>query len=392
MKKVVGWTGRYILPVFLLLGALYGARRLVASRPEAMRQEAQDRVTPVDFVHPVRTNHIVRVEAMGHVVPASSIEVRAQVGGRLVALHPDFELGGRIPAGEVLASIEREDYEAVLAEAESAYAQSVLAEALELQRQAIAKEELAQEGTVLPDGLGRAIALREPQVEAAKRSRAAAAAAVERARRNLERTEVRLPFEALVLHKNVDAGSVLAPQASLGEVAAIDRFHIEAVLAQTLFRWLPSFDREGRFEGRPATEIGIAQGSETVWRVGHLSRLVGDMRGNMARVLVVVEEPLAAGETPILLGSYVTLRIPGVTLEGIWAIPRRALREDGSVLVAGEGERLVIRAPEVIRTTREYAFFHDGFEESDRVIITAVSAAVPDMQVRIMSDAEGDDE
>ena len=392
MKKIVGWAGRYVLPVLLLLGAFYGSRRLVASRPEAMRQPAQDRVMPVEVVLPVRTNHTVMVEAMGHVVPASGVDVRAQVGGRVTTLHADFEVGGRIPADAVLASIEREDYEAALIEAESAYAQSVLAEAMELQRQAIAKEELQQEGVVLPDGPGRSIAMREPQVEAARRSRAAAAAAVERARRNLARTDISVPFDAVVLRKSVDAGSVLAPQAVLGEVAALDRFHVEAVLPQKSFQWLPAVDAEGRFAGRPEVQVGIAQGATTTWRTGYLSRLIGDMRGNMARILVVVENPLDTSEAPLLLGSYVTIRIPGIELADVWAIPRRALREDGAVLLADDHDRLVIRHPDVARTTPAFALIRNGLEAEDRVITTALSASVPDMQLRIVSSAEDDHE
>jgi len=392
MKKIVGWTGRYVVPVLLLAGAFYGSRRLIASRPEAMRQQARARVMPVEVVLPKLTNHTVHVDAMGHVVPASSVEVRVQVGGRIVSIHEGFEMGGRVMAGSVLAQIERDDYEAALIEAESAYAQSVLAEAMELQRQTIAKEELQQEGTDLPEGPGRAIALREPQVEAVRRSRAAAAAAVERSRRNLGRTEVRVPFDAVIMRKVVDAGSVLAPQAVLGEIAAVDRFHVEAVLAPKSLAWLPPMDAEGRFEGLPCVEVGISQGPNTIWREGRLSRLMGDMRGNMARLLVVVEQPLDTTNAPLLLGSYVRVRIPGKEIRDVWSIPRRALREDGSVLVADAENRLTIRYPEVVRTTPEVALIRKGLAAEDRVITTALSAAVPDMPLEILTDAEGGNE
>ncbi len=392
MEKVIGWTGRYVVPVLILVGAFYGARLLIASRPEAMRQQAQDRVVPVEIVHPVRTNHTVTVEAMGRVVPASRVEVRAQVGGRVTVLHDDFEVGGRIPADVVLANIERDDYEAALIEAESTYAQRVLAEALELQRQTIARDELEQEGVVLPDGPGRAIALREPQVEAARRSRAAAAAAVERARRDLDRTSIRVPFDAVVLRKMADAGSVLTPQAVIGEVAARDRFHVEAVIPHKALQWLPAVDAEGRFAGQPVTKVGVELGRSTVWRPGYLSRLIGDMRGNMVRILVVVEDPLDTSEAPVLLGSYVPLRIPGIELQNMWAIPRRAVREDGSVLLADADERLASLTLDIVRSTPEVALLREGLAVDDRVITTALSAAVPGMQLRVMSDTEDDNE
>ncbi len=384
MKKIAGLVGRYVLPVLLLAGAFYGSRRLVASRPEAVRQQARARVMPVEVVLPVITNHTVVVEAMGQVVPANRIEVRTQVGGRVVHMHADFEVGGRLPAHARLAEIAREDYEAAVVEAESAYAQSRLVETVELQRQAIAREELLQEGSELPAGPGRAVALREPQVEAARHGRAAAAAGVERARRNLARTQLSVPFDAVVLHKTTDEGSVLAPHAVLGEVAGLDRFHVEAVLPPQSLGWLPAPHADGVFAGRPEVAVGVVRGADTVWRAGHLSRLAADMRGNMARLVVVVEDPLASDTAPLLLGAFVPLRIPGRTLHEVLAIPRRALREDGSVLLADADDRLEVRFPEVLRTTPEVALIGRGLDAGDRVITTSVSAAAPQMALKIL--------
>ncbi len=386
MKKIVGWTGRYLLPLFLLLGAFYGSRRLIASRPEAVRQQAQDRVVPVEVVAPFQTNHTIQIEAMGQVVPASRVEVRFQVGGLVVETHEDFEVGGRIPAGTVLAKLERDDYEAALVEAESTYAERSLAEALERQRQAIAKEELRQEGADLAEGPGRDIAMRIPQVEAARRSRAAAAAGVERARRDLDRTAVRLPFDAVVLRKAIDEGSVLGPNAMIGEVAAVNRFHVEAVVPPQSLAWLPELDRDGRFAERPDVDVGMAKGPDTAWRSGYLSRLVGDMRGSMARLLIVVENPLDATEAPLLLDSHVKLRIPGKEIRDVWAIPRRAFRDDGSVLLATAENTLAIVEPEVVWKSRDMVYVSDGLTSDDRVITTTLAAAVPDMAIEVVDD------
>jgi RND family efflux transporter MFP subunit len=389
MKKIVGWTDRYVLPLLVLAGAFYGSRRLIASRPEAVREQARSRVVAVEVVYPLVTNHVVMVEALGKVVAAKHVDVRAQVGGRIIALHRDFEVGGRLRAGDVLVEMEREDYEAALAEAESAYAQAVLVEAMELQRQTIARQELQQDGTVLDEGPGRAIALREPQVEAARRSRAAAAAAVARARRNLDRTRIQVPFDAVVLRKTVDLGSVLAPQSSLAELASLDRLHVEAVLPPRALGWLPGLAADGHFAGRPAVNVGVEQGTDTVWHAGYLSRLVGDLRGNMARVMVVVEPRDPANAAPLLLGSFVQVRIAGNVITDVLAIPRRALREDGSVLLANEESGLVVLHPDVAWTTQDTAFLRSGLNPGDRVITTPLSAAVPGMplDVRVSTEA-----
>jgi len=382
MQKMASWMSRYVIPLLLLLAAFYGARRLVASRPEAQRQVPAARVVPVEITYPILTNYTVIVEAMGQVVPARRVEIRAQVGGRVERVHADFEIGGQLPAQAVLASIERADYEAALVAAESAYAQAQLAETLELQRQAIAREELLREGSLLPEGPGRAVALREPQVEAALRARAATEAAVAQARRNLDRSDLRVPFDAVVLQKMVDVGAIVAPQTVLGVVAAVDAFHIEAVVPPQSLGWLPRPQEDGVFEGKPTVRIGITHGHATIWRDGYLMRLAADMRGSMARLVAVVEEPLSFEHAPVLLDGLVALRIPGKTLSNVLAIPRRALREDGSVLLADAEDRLASCFPEVLHQTPDIVLIGAGLAPGARVITTALQAAVPGMSLR----------
>lgn len=61
-----------------------------------------------------------------------------------------------------------------------------------------------------------ALVLREPQLESAKARVAAAEVAIAQAQLDLERTQVRTPFAALVLERSVSAGSQVSEGQALG--------------------------------------------------------------------------------------------------------------------------------------------------------------------------------
>jgi len=381
---------RYVLPVVILGAAVLGARALVASKPEAARQDPGEQAVTVSTLVPVLTNHVVQVQAMGNVVPARRVELRAQVGGRVVQRHPALEVGGRVLAGEVLVEIEREDYEAALAEAHAALAQAQLNEALESQRQAVATDEWRQSGQENADPAGMAIALREPYVEAARRTAAAAAAAAERAARNLDRTQIKAPFDAVVLNAQVETGSVLAPQLVIALLAATDTFHVEAALPVSSLDWIGPAPG-GVFKTPASVKVMIMSDvRDTVLCEGRVVRLLGDMSsaGLMARVLVAVDRPYEQTDGKLLLGSYVQCMIAGRMLENVFSIPRAVVRDDETLWIAGQDDRLEIIKPPLLWKGHEQVLLAEGIDANTRIVSSALPAAVPGMSLKVIDEEE----
>ncbi len=378
---------RYVLPVVILAAAVSGARALMASKPEAARQAPAEMAAAVNTLVAVRTNHTVHVQAMGSVVPARRVELRAQVGGRVIKRHPALEVGGHLVAGDVLVEIEAEDYEAAVADAQAALAQAKLNEALERQRQAVATDEWRQSGQEAADPAGMAIAMREPYVEAAHRSVVAAEASVERARRNLERTRIKAPFNSVVLATQAETGSVLAPQSMVAVLAATDAFHIEAALPVSALDWIGTV-KDGTFDPMPRVRVtAVSNAREVVACEGRVVRLLADMSqaGLMARVLVAVDQPYEQSGGKLLLGAYAQCTIEGKRLDDVYVIPRSVMRDDETLWIAGKDDRLEIITPVLIWQGADQVLLGDGFDDGMRIISSALPAAIPGMRLQIMN-------
>lgn len=384
-----GWRVivRYVLPVVILAGAVLGARALVASKPEAARQTPGEMAAAVNTVKGVRINYTVNVLAMGSVVPARRVELRAQVGGRVIKRHPALEVGGHLVAGDVLLEIEPDDYEAAVADAQAALAQAKLNEALERQRQAVASDEWRQSGQEAADPASMAIAMREPYVEAARRSVIAAEAAVERARRNLERTRIKAPFDSVVLTTHAETGSVLAPQSMVAVLAATDVFHVEAALPVASIGWIGTL-KNGAFDPMPQVRVTAVSGArEVVSCEGRVVRLLGDMSqtGLMARVLVAVDRPYEQTGGKLLLGAYAQCSIEGKRLDDVFAIARSVLRDEDTLWIAGKDDRLGILSPELIWKGAEQVILGGDIDADMRIVSSALPAAIPGMRLQIMN-------
>ena len=119
---------------------------------------------------------------------------RSQVTGKVVSVNSEFADGGFFKKGEVLLTIERDDYEFSLARAQSALAQSQQRLAEERGRSRQARREWRELGSKEANDLF----LRKPQLRAAQSAVTAAEADVSAAELALDRTVIRAPFDGFL--------------------------------------------------------------------------------------------------------------------------------------------------------------------------------------------------
>ena len=97
-----------------------------------------------------------------------------------------------------------------------------------------------------------------------------------------------------------------------------------------------------------------------------------DPLGRMARLIVSVQDPLGIqspedGKLPLLLGSYVEVRIIAGELEDTLRIPRSALREGNSIWVVGSDKRLQIVPAEVLWPEKDTVLIANNMEPGDQL-------------------------
>ena len=112
----------------------------------------------------------------------------------------------------------------------------------------------------------------------------------------------------------------------------------------------------------------------------------------MARVVLEVDRPIEPvgedGGMPLLLGSFVDVAIEGVSLDGVFEIPRSAVHEGDRLHLAGADDRLIVREVQPVWRRPSTVVVRDGLEPGDRLVLTHLPAPVDGMALRIVG-AEG---
>jgi RND family efflux transporter MFP subunit len=163
------------------------------------------------------------ITANGYVVARTKASVSSRISGRLAFLG--VEEGSVLSQGEIIASLENDDYKAVVAqtEAEVMRAEAALLEAEANRDQLIRDARRARD--LLSDSLiseqevedvAARLDAAEARVAAQTAQIGAAVAAVGVAQANLDNTYIRAPFDGTVLRKDAEVGEVVAPVATGG--------------------------------------------------------------------------------------------------------------------------------------------------------------------------------
>lgn len=386
---------RVLSPIVVLVLAVFAASSLLDTAPKAGRRpppERQARLVEVTAVeHSVRP---VVVSAWGEVRPAREVVLRAQVTGLVADMHAELVPGGRLPAGATALEIERDDYALQLEQARGELVRAQADLALEQGQQAVARREFELLGKK-PSAKERSLMLREPQLETARASVAAAKAAVAAAELALERTQVKTPFDALVLERTVATGATVASSTDIATLAATDRWWVEVAVPVSALQWIEVGN------GNPGSGSLVRLYDDAAWgggnyREGRVVRRYGalEQQGRMARLLVEVSDPLAlepanAGKPAMLIGAFLRAEIHGRTLQNVVALEPGWLRQDDVVWLMNAEDRLELRPVKIAYRGTDYLLVADGLAPGERVVTTPINAAAEGMPLRVRAPAAG---
>lgn len=387
---------RYVLPPALVVASIIVVVILASNRPEPPEREPKETAMLVDTITAEPAGDHFTVDAQGTVQPRTQTTLVPEVSGKIDRIADNFVAGGFFRAGEVLIEIDPSDYETAVkqAQADLAAARARLSDEQSRSDQARRDWQRLHGDEREPSNL----VLRIPQLEQAKASVQAAEAALDRARRNLERTRISLPYDGMVRSRSVDIGQYVSTGTTLGVAFAVDEAEVRLPLPDRDLAFV-DLPQPGRESGpRPAVRFyGDVSGQRGSW-TGEIVRTEGVIEESTRLTYAVarIQDPygLLGEERPVALpmGTYVRAEIQGRSADGLIELPREALRDGDRVFIADEDSKLDIRAVDVVRSTAERVYLADSIEPGERVITTAIAAPIPGTRLNVRESTSGEPE
>ena len=378
-------TLKIAAPVLIVAVAVALAVLLARSGGEPEKQEPEQAALLVDVVEPRIEEGRFRIRAQGTVTPRIETDLVSEVSGKVVWMSEDFVSGGVFSEGQVLARIDPSDYETALLAAEAELAVVVGRTCRDVPEERV--DEVVAGYVPVIDMTAEDIARAKAAVQAQE-------AAVERARRNLERTRITLPFNGMIRERSVDLGQYVTTGSDLGLAFSTDRAEVRLPLSETDLAFLDlPFAESGRTIDRPVTLIGSVAGQPSRWDAT-LVRTEGvvDRNTRLTYAVARVDDPYALDEDadrpPLPIGTFVEADIVGRDASGLVVLPTEALHDGDTVYLANDEDELEVRAVDVVRTTPQRVYVSGSLNADDRVITTAIPAPVPGLKLNVRNVAE----
>jgi len=364
-----------LLPVVVLATCIGSFVTINAIAKDTEEKKAVDSRPTVKVENITASDHQIIITSYGEVAPLESTQLSAQVQGEVIQWHPSFIPGGLVNRGDILFTIEKDNYEADLLQAQ---AQLVSAKAALIEENA--KQEVAiDEAKRFPNKKFTDLYLRKPQVLSAQAAVKSAQASLKRAQRNLAKCEVKAPYDALVISKNIGLGQFVNIGSAVAVLNNVESAEVLIPIAGFDSAFLPK-----NLNGLHAT---VSQkGLNAFKRDAIVSRDLGvvDSDTRMSNLVVRIQDPygLDTNLPVIKFGSYVEVNFAGQTLQQIYKLPQE-LVNNRTVWVVDAQDKLEAKQVQVIREEGEFFLVNQGLNNQDKLVVTLPEYPQKGMQVNI---------
>ncbi|ATC96339.1 efflux RND transporter periplasmic adaptor subunit [Pseudoalteromonas tunicata] len=363
------------LPLVVLAVSIAGFMGINATANEKDEKKVVDKRPTVQIEAVSASDHQVVITSYGEVKPLERTQLSAQVAGEIVSWHPEFVAGGLVKRGEILFSIEPDNYQAQVysAQAELARAQAALIE------EQAAGEVAFQEAKHSPNLKHSDLYLRKPQILSAQAAVKSAEANLKRAERDLENCQVRAPYDALVISRELGLGQFVNTGAQVAVLNNIETAEVLIPIAGFDSAFLPR-----QIKGVKAT---VSQkGLANFTREAYIARDLGviDSATRMSNLVVRIEDPYGlSSDLPVLkFGSYVEVNFAGQTLNQIYRLPQE-LVNNSTVWIVNDEQKLEPKQVQVLREEGEYFLINAGLKSQDKLVLTLPEYPQKGMEVKI---------
>ena len=382
MRKIFQYfIGSRIAPILIILIGSFFAFIISVSSPKPQKGIELPKPTPVFYEVITKKDISLKILTNGEVKPLNEINLISQVSGQIVEAADEFVDGGIIKAGSPLVWIDDRDYKLAVISAESRVAQ-----ASKLLEREIAESELAKNDWE-ELGLGEAspLTLRIPQLKEAEAAEKAALADLEKAKLNLERTIVKLPFQGIIRQKKTGVGQFVGTGSILAAAFSTEEVLIALPLTDTELSYLGlplAYEEERPFSGPKVNFYSLVSNKKSEWE-GRIVRTAGSI-DPLTRLVYVYAEVINPYQQspPLAIGMFVDAVIEGKTIKNGFLVPNSAINNNSDIYVINTNDNLEIRKIEVLGTENDYVIIKGEISEGERVVVSPLNNAKEGMALK----------
>lgn len=371
-----------IIPIAILAAGIIALIGF-SSMKKPPEEKAEIDNTPIVAVENIVVAPLtLEVSSYGVVKPKYETTIVAQVNGEIVELSDTFVRGGLVKKGQLLARIDPNDYDAALIDAQANMASARAALEKEVAQGKVAEREWKQ----ITDTSPTELSLRKPQLAQELARVKSAQAAILRAKRNLQRTEIRAPYDAMINSRTIGLGSFVGVGSEIGKLLGTAIAEVRLPVADNQLQFLIAQGQDAQ-----VNLTGTFAGKEIQWQAA-IARSEGvvDDKSRMSYLVAEIQDPYhlqnntIENAMPLRFGSYVQAKILGVEINNASIVPRY-LVVDEQVAILDNESKLHYAEIDIVRHQGGNVIVANGLSDGDQLIVSALDYPVEGMKLALTS-------
>jgi RND family efflux transporter MFP subunit len=370
---------RIVIILIIIGGALLISKRLIDTKPQNEQRPRKERTTIATTIPLEKSNKQIIINTTGIITPDQELNIYPQVTGKIKKTSKSFEPGFFIKKGDEIVQIDSADYDIALIEAEANLTDAQYNYDVELGYQSVAKHEwnLFEKKDQLNE-LEKKLMLRIPHLQKAEASLMSAQAKLDKAKLDVGRTKISAPFNAIILSRDISLGSLVSSQTLIGTIVDSDTFRAEATLPVDNLEWIQTINNS-KTPSKAWISLSGKSSDKNAWE-GTVKEVMSQIEssGRKAKVLIDIPNPFSE-KTPLLLNSFVNIKIEGPILKNVFVVPAEAIHRGNEIWLKNKENRLEVQEVNIIWRDSETAVISNGFEANSKLVVSSISSPVPGM-------------
>ena len=346
----------------------------VATTPPSGRGGGQNPPVPVTATTVEQKSVPFDVKAIGTVIAASTVAVRAQITGELMSVN--FKEGDEVKEGQVLFTLDKRPFEAVLQQAE-AQLQKDVAQAANAKAQATRYQDLAQRGIATREQVDQMTT----QATALEATVAADRANIQSARVQLDYATIEAPISGrtglLQVHKgNLVRANDTIPIVSINRITPV---YVTFAIPESMLPQFKQYMTAGtiRVEARAPNDTGKA----STGKIDFIDIAVDNTTGT-----IKVKGTFPNEDRKLTPGQFVNVNVTLTTDANATVVPTAAVQSGQTgtyVYVIKSDNTAELRPVTVARTHGDESIIRTGVKPGETIVTDGQLRLVPGSRVSV---------
>jgi multidrug efflux system membrane fusion protein len=369
--------GSFVLASAVAATACSGGEAVSTTPPAAGgRGGGQGAAVPVTAVTAQQKSVPLDVTAIGTVIAASTVAVRAQITGELMTVG--FKEGDEVTQGHVLFTLDKRPFEAALAQAE-AQLQKDVAQAANAKSQAARYQDLLQRGIATREQVDQITS----QAAALEATLAADRANIQSARVQLDYATIEAPISGrtglLQVHKgNLVRANDTAPIVSINRITPV---YVTFGVPEAMLPQFKKYMAAGtiRVEARAPNDTGAPS-------IGKIDFI--DIAVDTASGTIKIKGTFPNEDRRLTPGQFVNVNVTLTTDANATVVPTAAVQsgQQGMFVYVIKADKTVeLRPVTVARTHGDDSIIGTGVKAGENIVVDGQLRLVPGSRVSIKS-------